>query len=201
MVAANDPAGEDTLGEVTRWFFDDYVSRYISVVSGTRQDGPEFILDYWGCPVHVSSPRSNRWLSEPRDVAGMFAETQARLRRAGYTHTAVLDSRLTVFHPGGAAIEVIWSRRAEQTEIERLAVHFQVVRTGEGWRAIAIQELDIAAQTLDQVWPVHRGQHRNHGFAAPYAGGIRTTGRLRSAALPSADQPRRLRGSARAAKE
>jgi hypothetical protein len=177
-VAANNPAGEDTLGEVTRWFFDDYLTRYISVVCGTRQEGPEFILGYWGCPMHVSSPRMNRWLSEPRDVVGMLAGTQARLRRAGYSHTAVLDSRVTVFHPGGAAIEVIWSRRAGQTEIERLAVHFQVVRTSQGWRVVAIQELDIAAQSLDKVWPIHRGQHRDHGSAAPHTEAIRTTGRL-----------------------
>jgi hypothetical protein len=88
--AANDPRAGDVLGEVTHWFFDDYLSRYISVVNGTRQEGPEFILDYWGCPVHVSSPRMNQWLSEPRDVAGMLAGTQARLRAAGYTHTAVV---------------------------------------------------------------------------------------------------------------
>jgi hypothetical protein len=176
-VAANDPAGQDTLGEVSRWFFDDYLNRYVSVVSGTCEEGPEFILDYWACPVHVSSPRMNRWLSQPRDVVGMLVETQGRLRRAGYTHTAVLDSRLTVFHQGGAAIEVIWSRRAEQTELERLAVHFQAARTGEGWRAIAIEELDTAAQTLDQVWPIRRGQHADRGPPAAHAASIRTTGR------------------------
>ena len=164
-VAAKDSRLEYALGQVTRWFFDDYLNRFVSVVSGTGKEGPEFILDYWACPVHVCSPRMNRWLSEPRDVVGMLAETQARLRGAGYTHTEVLDSRLTVFHPSGAAIEVIWSRRAAQTEIERLAVHFQAVRSGEGWRVIAIQELDTAAQSLDEVWPIHRGQHRNNGLA------------------------------------
>jgi hypothetical protein len=173
--AANDPGAEDALGELTHWFFDDYLSRYVSVVSGNRQEGPEFILDYWACPLHVSSPRMNRWLSEPRDVVGMLTGTQARLRRAGYTHTVVADSRVTVFHPGGAAIEVIWSRRAGQTEIERLAVHFHAVRTGVGWRAIAIEELDTAERSLDQVWPIHRGQDRDRGAAAQYAGRIRGT--------------------------
>ncbi len=177
--AANDARPDDPLGELTHWFFDDYLSRYISVVGGTRPDGPEFILDYWGCPLHVSSPRMNRWLSEPRDIVGMLAETQARLRDARYTHTAVLDSRVTVFHPGGAAIEVIWSRRAGQTEIERLAVHFQAVRNRPGWRVIAIQEAGTAAQSLDEVWPIRRGQHGDRGSAEPYAGSIRT-GKSRS---------------------
>ena len=99
----------------------------------------------------------NRWLTEPRDVAGLLADSQARVRKAGYTHTAVLDSRVTVFHPGGVAIEVIWSRRAGQTEIERLAVEFQAVRARIGWRVIGIQEIDTSAESLDEIWPIHRG--------------------------------------------
>jgi hypothetical protein len=176
-VAANDPILEDTLSEVTRWFFDDYLSRYISVVGGTSQEGPEFILDYWACPLHVSAPRMNRWLSEPQEVAGELARTQARLRQASYTHTAALDSRVTVFYPGGAAIEVIWSRRAGQTEIERLAVHFQAVRNREGWRVIGIQTVDTSAQTLGDIWPIHRGQHLDRGSPELHGGAIRTAGR------------------------
>jgi len=176
-VAANDPVFEDTLGEVSRWFFDDYLSRWMSVVNGTRQEGPEFILDYWGCPLHVSSPRMNRWLTEPQEVTGLLAGTQARVREAGYTRTAVLDSRVTVFHPAGAAIEVIWSRRAGETEIERLAVHFQTVRSQDGWQVIGIQEIGTSAQSLDEIWPIHRAQHRGLGSPTPRAGSIRTTGR------------------------
>jgi hypothetical protein len=179
-VAANDPGLEDTLGEVTRWFFDDYLSRWMSVVNGTCQEGPEFILDYWGYPLHVSSPSINRWLTEPRDVTGMLAGTHARLREAGYTHTAVLDSRVTVFHPGGVAIEVIWSRRAGETEIERLAVHFQAVRNQDGWRVVGIQTVDTSAQSLEEIWPIHRGRGSPRGsMPAPHAG-IRITGRLPS---------------------
>jgi hypothetical protein len=165
---------------VTRWFFDDYLSTWTSVVNGTRQDGPDFILDYWGSPMHVSSPRMNQWLSDPRDVVGLLAGTQARLRQARYTYTAVLDSRVTVFHQNGAAIEVIWSRRAGQTEIERLAVHFQAVRHRNGWRAIDIHEVGTSAQSLDELWPIHRGQQRDRGSPTPPTGAIRTTGRLRS---------------------
>ena len=52
---ANDPGLENTLGHVTRWFFDDYLNRWTSVVNGTRQDGTEFILDNWR-----SLPRGER---------------------------------------------------------------------------------------------------------------------------------------------
>jgi len=161
---ANDPGLEDTLGEVTRWVFDDYLSHWTSVANGTRQEGPEFILDYWGCPLHISSPEMNQWLTEPRDVVGFLADTQARLRKAGYTDTAVLDSRVTVFHPGGVAIEVIWSRRAGEAEIERLVVHFQGVRNRDGWRVIGIQYTGTNAESLDEIWPIHRGNRRDSGL-------------------------------------
>ena len=157
-VAANDPGLENTLGDVTRWFFDDYLSRWQSVANGTSPEGPEFILDYWGCPLHMSSPRMNRWFTEPQQVTGLLAGIHARLRERGYTHTAVLDFRATVFHPGGVGIEVIWSRRAGQTELERLAVHFQAVRNAGGWRAIGIQEAGTIAESLDEMWPIHRGR-------------------------------------------
>ena len=160
-MAANDPRLENTLGEVTRWFFDDYLVHWASVANGTRQEGPEFILDYWGCPLHISSPEMNQWFTEPRDVVGWLADTQARLRKAGYTHTAVPDSRVTVFHPGGVGIEVIWSRRAGQAEIERLAVDFQAVKTRDGWRVIGIQYTGTSAESLDEIWPVHRGSPRD----------------------------------------
>jgi len=162
-VAANDSGLEDTLGEVTRWFFDDYFSRWTSVANGTRQEGPEFILDYWGCPLPISSPEMNRRLTEQQDVVGFLADMQAHLRKAGYTHTAVPDSRVTVFHPGGVGIEVIWSRRAGQTEIERLAVDFQAVRNRDGWRVIGIQYTGTSAESLDEIWPIHRGNRRDSG--------------------------------------
>jgi hypothetical protein len=61
------------------------------------------------------------------------------------------------------AIEVIWSRRAGQAEIERLAVHFQGVRSRDGWRVIGIQYTGTSAESLDEVWPIHRGNRRDSG--------------------------------------
>ena len=58
----------------------------------------------------------------------------------GYAYTAVPDRKVTVYHDNGAAIEVIWSRRrADGTEIERMAAHFEVARGSAGWRIIGIQ--------------------------------------------------------------
>jgi hypothetical protein len=41
----------------------------------------------------------------------------------------VPDRKATVYYDAGAATEVIWSRsRADNSEIERLAVHFEVAQ-------------------------------------------------------------------------
>ena len=79
---------------------------------------------------------------------------QARLRGDGYAYTAVPDQKVTVYHDNGAAIEVIWSRRrADGTEIERLAAHFEVARGQAGWRVISIQATPTTSDSLNTVWP------------------------------------------------
>jgi hypothetical protein len=125
---------DDVLEQVTSWFCDDYVPRWVSVGNGTSEDGPEFILRFWGCPLHVSTP----------------------LRDAGYTHTVIPDSRVTVFHANGAAIDAIWSRRATgDNEIQRVAVHFELARSEDSWRIVGIQTSDTTMYSLDRLWPPH----------------------------------------------
>jgi hypothetical protein len=63
-------------------------------------------------------------------VTGMRDTLQTRLKAQGFSHTEVLDQAVRTYHRNGAAVEVIWSRRrADETEIERLVVHFEVIRT------------------------------------------------------------------------
>jgi hypothetical protein len=48
---------------------------------------------------------------------------------------------------------VIWSRRrVDNTEIERLAVHFEVIRTESGWRVAGIQHRPTRADLLSRAW-------------------------------------------------
>jgi hypothetical protein len=48
---------------------------------------------------------------------------------------------------------VIWSRcRADDTEIERLAVHFELARRSAGWRMVSIQSAPTTAQSLQMAW-------------------------------------------------
>jgi hypothetical protein len=83
----------------------------------------------------------------------MLARNHSRLRGQGYAHTAVPDRQVTVYHSAGAAIEVIWSRcRADDSEIERVAVHFEVARESVGWRVVGIQEAPTRADSLNAAW-------------------------------------------------
>jgi hypothetical protein len=139
--------------EVTRWFFDDYLPLLVGVGSGTIARGPEFILDYWGVPLHYCTPDGGKWLLDAAGVVGLLEHSYSRLRAQGYSYTAVPDRNVTVYHDAGAAIEVIWSRcRADDSEIERVAVHFEVARGPAGWRAVGIQTAPTSANSLNAAW-------------------------------------------------
>ena len=140
--------------DVTSWFFDDYLPTWVGVAAGTIARGPEFILDYWAAPLHFSTDGGGQWLHDAPAVVQFLEETQSRLRADGYAHTDVPDHSVSVYHDNGAAIEVIWSRcRADSTEIERLAAHFELGRGEEGWRIVGIQTSSTTADLLGEAWP------------------------------------------------
>ncbi|MFB7287572.1 DUF6841 family protein [Actinacidiphila glaucinigra] len=127
------------------WFFHQYLYAWTAAAADPSA-GPGPVLDYWVPPLSVSvdDPDPARavhgWCTDPDSVLAYLAAQQEPLKAAGYTHTEVPDSRVTAYSSHSAGIEVIWSRRtADNTEIERLAVHFEVRRDGSGaWRVIAI---------------------------------------------------------------
>ena len=91
--------------------------------------------------------------ADAKTVTGLLNSTHTRLRANGYAYTKVVDRAVRVYHRNGAAIEVIWSRRrADDTEIERLAVHFEVIRTESGWRVAGIQLRPTDADALSRAW-------------------------------------------------
>ncbi len=149
-----EPASDSSVrDEVSRWFFDDYLTTWIGVGAGTIKRGPEFILDYWSAPLSWSEDQGSRWILEPSDVVQTLQQLQARLRNEGYAHTAVPDQKVTVYHDNGAAIEVIWSRqRADGTEIERVAAHFEVARGPHGWRILGVQAASTTSDSLKTAW-------------------------------------------------
>src|SRR4029077_18674138 len=115
--------------------------------------GPEFILDCWSASLNWSDDQGSHWLLDGQAVVAQLDALQTRLRAEGYGHTSVPDHRVSVYHDNGAAIEVIWSRRrTDGSEIERLAAHFELSRSQQGWRIVGIQTLPTPADTLSAAW-------------------------------------------------
>jgi hypothetical protein len=144
---------ETVTAEVTQWFFDDYLPTWVSVGNEADDKGPDFILNYWGVPLYKYHPDGGQWALDAETVTELLNSTHTRLRANGYAYTNVVDRAVRVYHRNGAAIEVIWSRRrADDTEIERLAVHFEVIRTESGWRVAGIQLRPTRADALSRAW-------------------------------------------------
>lgn len=148
---------DETYAEISKWFFEDYLARYITGV-GSSND-PSFIAEYWAAPLWVGTDDGPvMLLSTVDEVIGLFKATFDRLQEADYTHTTVLDHRTVVFNKHSAAIDAIWSRRrGDESEIERLAVHFVIGRRDDGLRVVAIEAASTASDSLTHIWPVQLG--------------------------------------------
>ena len=154
----SDNETETVTDEVAEWFFDDYLPTWVSVGNGTIDTGPGFILNYWGVPLYDYHPDGGQWALDGDGVIGLLNKTQTRMKANGYAYTDVVDRAVRAYHRNGAAIEVIWSRRrADGSEIERLAVHFEVIRTEYGWRIAGIQRRPTHADLLSDAWGSNGG--------------------------------------------
>ena len=147
----SDNETEAATAEVAEWFFDDYLPTWVSVGNEAIDMGPEFILNYWGVPLYKYHPDGGQWALDADSVVGLLNTTHTRLRTNGYAYTDVVDRAVRAYHRNGAAIEVIWSRRRAD-DTERLAVHFEVIRTESGWRVAGIQLQPTRADVLSQAW-------------------------------------------------
>lgn len=145
--------------EVRHWFFDVYFNHWVEVGSGVRDEGPEFVLAYWGTPMYAtaSEPELAMWLRSDEDVIGFLTMQHEMLKAQGYDHTHVPDQKIFVYNRNGASIQVIWSRQAaDDREIQRVVVHFEVVRMDGTWKVVGVQsrKTDVAADnnTIDGAW-------------------------------------------------
>ncbi|WP_175831307.1 hypothetical protein [Burkholderia cepacia] len=147
---------QGVLAEVWHWFFDDYLPRW--VVAGERGEDSSFVTEYWGAPLWVSIDDMPVILGATEaEVAEILRPIHGRLKAAGYSHTFVQDRRLTVFNSNSAQISVIWSRRrADESEIERCATNFSLMRRKDGWRVLHIQQKATDASNLADVWAAHK---------------------------------------------
>jgi hypothetical protein len=151
MSSHHAPLRADTAKEVEDWFFRDYLSTWIA--AGADGASPDFISTYWGHPLHVCTDGFKGYKAGADDVVGFLDQMHSRLRSQGYSTTRVLDRRIRIYNERGASIEVIWSRqRADASEIERIAVHFEVSKLQDVWRVASIQSTHTQATTLDEAW-------------------------------------------------
>jgi hypothetical protein len=154
----NETETETVTAEVTEWFFGDYLPTWVGVGNGAIDAGPGFILNYWGVPLYDYRPDGGQWALDGDGVTAFLNKTHTRLKANGYAYTEVVDRAVRAYHRNGAAIEVIWSRRrADGGEIERLAVHFEVIRTDNGWRIAGIQRRPTHADLLSDAWASNGG--------------------------------------------
>lgn len=138
--------------EMNSWFFDIYLPTWVQMGADAQasQDG---ILDYWGTPLHAASVNMTKCLMTGDEVIGLLRANQDPLQAQNYTHTVVLDRRVTGYNQNAGSIDVIWSRRrADESEIERRAVHFEIHRTAQGWRVVAIASQLTELESLDAIW-------------------------------------------------
>jgi hypothetical protein len=151
----NDPRVNTPIHDlVTRWFFDEYMHAWVTVGAGASSLGPEFILDYWAVPMHYSADQTNQWLLDAAAVVRFSEQAHIRFRGQGLPPRPFPNHRATVYNSGGAAIEAILLRcRADGSEIERLAAHFELALGPTGWRMVGIQTAQTVADSLTTAWP------------------------------------------------
>ena len=148
----SDTQTQAVFDEIRDWFFEGYVPTWVAAGAGTKAD-PRSVLDYWGVPMHAANPETNRWLMTEEEVLGLLSEIQKPLKTQRYSHTKVLDRHMTFYHDSAASADVIWSRRrADEVEIERRAVHFEIRAVDSGWRIISLASLHTDKTRLADVF-------------------------------------------------
>lgn len=156
--------------DVTDWFFKGYLPRWVAVASGASGEGPEFIHEYWGTPMHVAVDGLEQafWCLDDTSIRNFLDLNYGPLRQAGYHHTVVPDRRVFVYSSIGAAVEVIWSRRrVDEAEIQRWATHFEIGKSAHGWRVVGVQATATTEDSLEAVWPREPSRHENERTVDP----------------------------------
>lgn len=147
--------------EVRAWFFDDYFPRWVDVANGKRDEGPEFILEYWGRPMYATNddPDISMWMTTDEEVMAFLTMQHDILKAEGFTHTYSPEENVFVYNQKGASIEGIWSRRRpDESEVHRIVVHFEVAKLDGKWRVMGVQtrmtdfdhDQDVVAKAWDQ---------------------------------------------------
>ncbi|WP_372571664.1 DUF6841 family protein [Ruegeria jejuensis] len=146
----------DLTQDLFQWVFSDYVPTWAAI--GRSERDAKDILNYWSVPMFAASMHGIGWLMDEEAVIGLLATTHAPLKTSGYDNTKPLDRAITVYNDHSASADAIWSRRrADETEIERVATHFDIRLTEAGWRIIGLSNQYTQTGRLADVWASRHG--------------------------------------------
>jgi hypothetical protein len=141
--------------EIDTWWFHEYLPRWVAASSGESGEGDSFITQYWNVPLYANALGVREWLDTEEAVKDFLSFQQGALQAGHYDHTVVPDRKIVAYNENGGGIDVIWSRRrADESELQHLAVHFEVAKLKEkGWRVIAIQSMDTSkSNSLSEIF-------------------------------------------------
>ena len=142
-----------TRAEVTAWFFEDYLPRWVAAGAGTSAEGPEFILNYWSTPMHVTGLDQSFWCLDDASLLGLlelnYAPCASRGTAAPWCRTAGSSSTAR----SGRRSRSSCRAGAPMSEIQRAATHFEVAKSEQRWRVVGIQSAATSADSLEARWP------------------------------------------------
>lgn len=137
--------------DIEHWFFSQYFMDFIAI--GAGKIDPDRILAYWGVPLHMSGPAHAAWLTSSEAVVHFLKDMQGSLKQAGYTHTEVVDKKITIYNENASRVETIMSRRrGDGTEMDRAAISFEIRRTEDSWIIISTAAQPTELSKLHDVW-------------------------------------------------
>lgn len=141
--------------EVSEWFFNEYVPKWVKASTGQSGINDDFILQYWVPPLYVNALGLNKCLLSSDEVITFWKMNSTPLREEGYTHTIIPSREITVYTENSAGIDAIWSRRrADGSEIQRIAVHFGITRENKksSWSIFCIHAISTNKDKLGEIW-------------------------------------------------
>ncbi|MEK0246846.1 hypothetical protein QFI66_001650 [Raoultella sp. BAC10a-01-01] len=143
--------------QVYEWFFNEYVPKWVKVSAEPSAEDNDFILQYWVPPLYVNALGINKCLLSSDEVIFFWKKNSIPLKENEYTHTVIPSRKIVVYTENSAGIDAIWSRRrADESEIQRLAVHFGVTRehNDSNWAIFCIQAISTTEDKLENTWTI-----------------------------------------------
>ena len=121
--------------DVSRWF-GKYLDAFAACGRGERE--PASLLAYYGVPLLLTTDDGCVALTSDNQVVAAVSQQVEGMRAAGYDHSEVLDSQVTVLNAASALYRGTFSRqRRDGGEIGRLTATY-LVTDGPVGRRIAV---------------------------------------------------------------